>query len=87
MKELDPEGVFQSPPWFDEVINEKETAKSDGCALEGQCICSEDRHCRPDKGYVCQHAWPCLQGSKGVQVRQRFHALNAEILLGKKFIF
>ncbi|XP_042423811.1 L-gulonolactone oxidase 3-like [Zingiber officinale] len=54
VKELDPEGVFQSP-WSDEVINDKEAVKSDGCALEGQCICSEDRHCSPAKGYLCQH--------------------------------
>ncbi|WOL17057.1 L-gulonolactone oxidase 3 [Canna indica] len=43
MKELDPQGMFQSP-WSDEVINGGEPMKDDGCALEGQCICSEDRH-------------------------------------------
>ncbi|XP_074589233.1 L-gulonolactone oxidase 3-like [Curcuma longa] len=54
MKELDPEGMFQSP-WSDEVIYGKEAAKGDGCALEGLCICSEDRHCSPSRGYLCQH--------------------------------
>ncbi|WOL17056.1 L-gulonolactone oxidase 3 [Canna indica] len=53
MNELDPQGMFQSP-WSDEVINGGEPVKVDGCALEGQCICSEDRHCSPSKGYLCK---------------------------------
>ncbi|KAG6698543.1 hypothetical protein I3842_08G025000 [Carya illinoinensis] len=53
-KQLDPQNMF-SNEWSDEIVFGKEmAAKGDGCALEGQCICSEDRHCSPDKGYFCQ---------------------------------
>lgn len=56
-KELDPQNMFSSE-WSDEIVFGKlEVAgkgHDDGCALEGQCICSEDRHCSPDKGYFCQ---------------------------------
>lgn len=51
--QLDPQNLFSSA-WSDEVVFGKEGAKSDGCALEGQCICSEDRHCSPGKGYFCK---------------------------------
>ncbi|XVF34905.1 hypothetical protein REPUB_Repub18cG0098500 [Reevesia pubescens] len=52
-KQLDPENMFSSE-WSDEILFGKEGAKSDGCALEGLCICSEDRHCSPSKGYFCK---------------------------------
>ncbi|KAM7490418.1 hypothetical protein LguiA_033339 [Lonicera macranthoides] len=52
-KQLDPQNMFSSE-WSDEVVFGKEALKDDGCALEGQCICSENRHCSPDKGYFCQ---------------------------------
>ncbi|KAM7493302.1 hypothetical protein LguiB_027911 [Lonicera macranthoides] len=52
-KQLDPQNMFSSE-WSDEVVFGKEALKGDGCALEGQCICSENRHCSPDKGYFCQ---------------------------------
>lgn len=52
-KQLDPQNMFSSE-WSDEILYGKEAAKGDGCALEGQCICSEDRHCSPGKGYLCQ---------------------------------
>ncbi|POO03957.1 L-gulonolactone oxidase [Trema orientale] len=54
-KELDPGNIFSSE-FSDEVLfGSKESGeKGDGCALEGQCVCSEDRHCRPDKGYFCK---------------------------------
>ncbi|XP_015885135.3 L-gulonolactone oxidase 3 [Ziziphus jujuba] len=53
-KQLDPQNMFSSE-WSDEIVFGKELAtKADGCALEGQCICSEDRHCSPTKGYFCK---------------------------------
>lgn len=52
-KELDPKNMFSSE-WSDEIFFGKEGVKGDGCALEGLCICSEDRHCSPGKGYFCQ---------------------------------
>lgn len=51
-KELDPQGIFSSE-WSDQVLFGKEE-KGDGCGLEGLCICSEDRHCSPSKGYFCR---------------------------------
>lgn len=52
-KKLDPENIFSSE-WSDEIVLGKEGGKGDGCGLEGQCICSEDRHCSPSKGYFCK---------------------------------
>ncbi|PIA42722.1 hypothetical protein AQUCO_02000286v1 [Aquilegia coerulea] len=52
-KQLDPQNMFSSD-WSDQILFGKETTKVDGCALEGQCICSEDRHCNPSKGYFCK---------------------------------
>ncbi|XP_072994433.1 L-gulonolactone oxidase 3 [Typha latifolia] len=52
-KQLDPLGMFSSPS-SDEVFFGKETAKDDKCALEGLCICSDDRHCSPSQGYLCK---------------------------------
>ncbi|XP_010917611.1 L-gulonolactone oxidase 3 [Elaeis guineensis] len=52
-RQLDPQDIFDSQ-WSDEILLGKESAKDDGCALEGQCICSEDRHCSPAKGYLCK---------------------------------
>ncbi|CAA6666009.1 unnamed protein product [Spirodela intermedia] len=51
---LDPAGMFSSE-WSDEILLGKEAAdKEDGCAMEGLCICSEDRHCNPRHGYRCK---------------------------------
>ncbi|KAJ4835804.1 L-gulonolactone oxidase 3 [Turnera subulata] len=52
-KQLDPQNMFTSD-WSDEILSGKGSAKGDGCALEGQCICSEDRHCSPQDGYFCR---------------------------------
>ncbi|XP_065851576.1 L-gulonolactone oxidase 3 [Euphorbia lathyris] len=52
-KKLDPENMFSSE-WSDEILLGKGEVKADGCALEGQCICTEDRHCSPGNGYFCR---------------------------------
>ncbi|KAK0570385.1 hypothetical protein LWI29_000327 [Acer saccharum] len=54
-KKLDPQEMFSSE-WSDEILFGKEETynKGDGCALEGLCVCSEDRHCSPSKGYFCK---------------------------------
>ncbi|KAJ0986062.1 hypothetical protein J5N97_004418 [Dioscorea zingiberensis] len=52
-KKVDPQGGFSSP-WSEEIFLGKEAHKEDGCALEGQCVCSEDSHCSPSNGYFCK---------------------------------
>lgn len=52
-KVVDPDGIFSSES-SDEILFGIEGVKHDGCALEGLCICSEDRHCSPRDGYFCQ---------------------------------
>lgn len=51
-KQLDPLNVFSSE-WSDEILFGKDVNRENGCALEGQCVCSEDRHCSPERGYFC----------------------------------
>lgn len=51
-QQLDPQNVFSSI-WSEEILYGKESEKTDGCALEGLCICTEDRHCSPQMGYYC----------------------------------
>ncbi|KAL2893399.1 putative truncated L-gulonolactone oxidase 7 mitochondrial [Bienertia sinuspersici] len=47
-------GLF-SNEWTDQILGLKEglTNYKEGCALEGLCICLEDSHCAPNKGYFC----------------------------------
>ena len=54
-EEYDSGGLF-SNEWTDQVLELKEglTILKDGCALEGLCVCSQDSHCAPDKGYFCR---------------------------------
>lgn len=50
---MDPQNIFSSE-WSDELLFGSKAENYDGCGLEGECICSEDRHCRPNDGYICQ---------------------------------
>ncbi|KAM4094783.1 hypothetical protein ACB094_06G220400 [Castanea mollissima] len=51
----DPFGLFSSA-WTNQILGLKNgiTIAKEGCALEGLCICSEDIHCAPKKGYYCR---------------------------------
>ncbi|KAF8102684.1 hypothetical protein N665_0197s0046 [Sinapis alba] len=52
---FDSSGLF-STEWTDQILGLKGnvTIVKEGCALEGLCICSEDSHCAPNKGYLCR---------------------------------
>lgn len=54
-QKFDPLGLFSSE-WTDQMLGLKEgvTIFKEGCALEGLCICSQDIHCAPSKGYFCR---------------------------------
>lgn len=54
-KMYDPLRLFSSE-WTDQILglSGKVTIMKAGCALEGLCICSQDIHCAPDKGYLCR---------------------------------
>ncbi|KAL9226824.1 hypothetical protein vseg_002593 [Gypsophila vaccaria] len=53
IKKLDPKGMFSSE-WSNEILYGNSEENDDGCALEGLCVCLEDRHCSPSKGYFCE---------------------------------
>ncbi|KAJ8898581.1 hypothetical protein K2173_001478 [Erythroxylum novogranatense] len=54
-KKYDPLALF-SNEWTDQILglSSNVTILKDGCALEGLCICSQDSHCAPSKGYYCR---------------------------------
>ena len=54
-KNYDTLGLF-SNEWTDQALGLREgvTIQKDGCALDGLCICSQDSHCAPSKGYFCK---------------------------------
>ncbi|KAJ6404422.1 hypothetical protein OIU84_012582 [Salix udensis] len=54
-EKYDPLGLF-SNEWTDQVLGLKGEVSiiKEGCALEGLCICSQDIHCAPSKGYLCR---------------------------------
>ncbi|KAL4379466.1 hypothetical protein GQ457_02G001420 [Hibiscus cannabinus] len=53
--EYDPWGLFSSE-WTDQILGLRNGTMiwKEGCALEGLCVCLEDVHCAPAKGYLCR---------------------------------
>ncbi|KAI3707558.1 hypothetical protein L6452_26184 [Arctium lappa] len=54
-KKFDPLGLFTNE-WTNQILGQKDKVAivKEGCALEGLCVCSEDVHCAPEKGYFCR---------------------------------
>lgn len=59
MKRYDPLGLF-SNEWTNALLGIKSSSSrsvqvfQDHCALEGLCVCKENSHCHPEKGYFCR---------------------------------
>ncbi|KAI3735936.1 hypothetical protein L6452_15490 [Arctium lappa] len=53
-KTMDPQNIFTSE-WSNGLLFGRQGEDFDGCALEGECVCSENRHCSPMNGYFCQY--------------------------------
>ncbi|KAI5081561.1 hypothetical protein GOP47_0001304 [Adiantum capillus-veneris] len=58
-QQLDPDSLF-SNDWTEFALGLTASPQpaalynASGCALEGLCICSQDAHCAPHLGYLCQ---------------------------------
>ncbi|KAI5069377.1 hypothetical protein GOP47_0015678 [Adiantum capillus-veneris] len=56
---FDPSSLF-SNEWTDAILGIKSSSPQDvqtfqdHCALEGLCVCKEDSHCHPARGYFCR---------------------------------
>ncbi|MCO5593656.1 hypothetical protein L7F22_047672 [Adiantum nelumboides] len=55
---FDPSGLLSSE-WSDAILGIQSLPRGvqtfqDHCALEGLCVCKDDSHCHPTKGYFCR---------------------------------
>ncbi|XP_015888919.3 probable L-gulonolactone oxidase 6 [Ziziphus jujuba] len=75
-KLYDPMGLFSSE-WTDQLFGLQSGIAmfKEGCALEGLCICQEDVHCAPVKGYFCTHG----KVFEDARVCSRQESLNSKI--------
>ncbi|KAH9289808.1 hypothetical protein KI387_033925, partial [Taxus chinensis] len=70
-KQFDPEGYFFTK-WSDGVLGIGKGVKiwQDGCALDGLCMYREDRHCTPEKGFMCRDGGSAATSKKEISTRQ-----------------